>query len=55
MTFAGQIIECKGVADLLHAWRALDARVRGGAELILVGEDFQGGGRYRARMQLSTN
>ena len=30
MTFAGQIIECKGVADLLHAWRALDSRVRGG-------------------------
>ena len=51
VTFAGQIIECKGVQDLLHAWAMLDADVRSQAELILIGDDFQGGGQYRQRMQ----
>jgi glycosyltransferase involved in cell wall biosynthesis len=47
VTFAGQIIERKGVADLLHAWARLDAGVRGGAELLLVGDDVAGHGQYR--------
>jgi len=51
VTFAGQIIECKGVHDLLRAWALLDDDVRRRAELVLIGEDFQGGGQYRARMQ----
>lgn len=49
--FAGQIIERKGVADLLHAWALVDPAVRHGAELVLVGDDLQGNGAYRAAMQ----
>lgn len=48
--FAGQIIERKGVADLLRAWSLLKSR-RDGAELIVAGDDSLGGGRYRLAME----
>jgi glycosyltransferase involved in cell wall biosynthesis len=51
VTFAGQIIERKGVADLLNAWARLDAGVREGAELLLVGDDVAGQGEYRREME----
>ena len=49
--FAGQIIERKGVADLIRAWSRLDQDVRDSAELLIVGEDLQGGGAYRVAME----
>src|SRR5262249_34724395 len=39
--FVGQVIECKGVADLLRAWSLLAPPCRVQAELVLVGEDCQ--------------
>jgi glycosyltransferase involved in cell wall biosynthesis len=51
VTIAGQIIERKGVADLLHAWARLDAGVRDSAELLLVGDDVAGHGAYRRAME----
>jgi glycosyltransferase involved in cell wall biosynthesis len=51
VTFAGQIIERKGVADLLQAWALVDSSVKNHAELLLIGEDLQGNGRYRMEMQ----
>ena len=49
--FAGQIIVRKGVADLLHAWARLPAESRDGADLLIVGEDLEGQGAYRAAME----
>jgi glycosyltransferase involved in cell wall biosynthesis len=49
--FAGQIIERKGVADLLNAWQLLSQSVRDRAELLIVGDDLQNGGAYRLEMQ----
>lgn len=51
VTFAGQIIERKGVADLLNAWKMLDPRLSDQAELLIIGDDLKGGGQYRAAMQ----
>jgi glycosyltransferase involved in cell wall biosynthesis len=51
VTFAGQIVERKGVADLLHAWVRLDADSAGRADLLIVGDDLQGQGQYRAAME----
>jgi glycosyltransferase involved in cell wall biosynthesis len=51
VTFAGQIIERKGVADLLRAWSSLAESDRSGAELLVVGDDLQGQGRYRGAME----
>jgi glycosyltransferase involved in cell wall biosynthesis len=51
VTIAGQIIERKGVADLLHAWARLDAALRDRAVLLLVGDDVAGGGAYRREME----
>jgi glycosyltransferase involved in cell wall biosynthesis len=51
VTFAGQVIQVKGVADLLHAWARLDPRCREHADLVVVGDDLQAGGRYRLEMQ----
>jgi glycosyltransferase involved in cell wall biosynthesis len=50
-TFAGQIIERKGVADLIRAWALLDDATRRGAELVIVGDDVAGRGAYRAAME----
>ena len=49
--FAGQIIERKGVADLLHAWDRLAPQTRQSAQLVVVGDDLEQGGAYRAQMQ----
>lgn len=49
--FAGQIIERKGVADLLRAWVRLESEVVNRAELLIVGDDLQGDGAYRSEME----
>src|SRR3989442_6205269 len=49
--FAGQVIERKGIADLLRAWSLMDASLRRQAELIIAGDDLQGKGQYRLVMQ----
>lgn len=51
VNFAGQIIERKGVADLVQAWAKLDATTRGKAELVIVGDDLAGLGAYRTEME----
>jgi glycosyltransferase involved in cell wall biosynthesis len=51
VTFAGQIVYRKGVADLLHAWAALDPGLAGRVDLLVVGDDLQGKGEYRAAME----
>jgi glycosyltransferase involved in cell wall biosynthesis len=51
VTFAGQIIERKGVADLIRAWGRLGAEVRGSAQLVIVGDDLAGQGAYRDDME----
>ncbi len=48
--FAGQIIERKGVADLLHGWSMLE-RWHDRADLILVGDDLAENGAYRRAME----
>ena len=49
--FAGQIIERKGVADLLHAWHELREKWSAAASLVVVGDDLEGKGAYRAKME----
>jgi len=49
--FAGQIIERKGVAELLQAWAQLKQAGRSEGELVIVGDDLAGGGAYREQMQ----
>lgn len=49
--FAGQIIVRKGVADLLEAWAKLPAHLRSKADLLIVGEDLENQGAYRAEME----
>jgi glycosyltransferase involved in cell wall biosynthesis len=54
--FVGQIIERKGVADLIRAWALLTPQRQDGAELVLVGDDLEGKGQYRTAMeQLATS
>ncbi len=49
--FAGQIVERKGVADILHAWAELPDNLRGDAELVFVGDDLETAGEYRRQME----
>lgn len=49
--FAGQIIERKGVADLIRAWSLLSDEARSQAELVIVGDDLEGKGAYRTQME----
>ncbi|WP_169979012.1 glycosyltransferase family 4 protein [Tautonia rosea] len=49
--FTGQVIERKGVADLIRAWTLLDDSVSPGAALVIVGDDLKDGGRYRVEME----
>ena len=51
VTFAGQLIERKGVADLIRAWALLPDGCRGEAELVIIGDDLAGKGAYRAEME----
>ncbi len=49
--FAGQIIERKGVADLLRGWSQLASRWSNEAVLYIVGDDLAGEGAYRLAME----
>lgn len=49
--FAGQIIERKGVADLIHAWAELDETTRAKSELYICGDDLAGEGAYLREMK----
>ena len=49
--FAGQIVQRKGVADVLHAWNLLPNPVKQTANLIIVGEDLENHGAYRRQME----
>lgn len=49
--FAGQIIERKGVEDLLRAWKMLPAEWSRRADLYFIGEDLESHGAYRTRME----
>lgn len=51
--FAGQIIERKGIADLLNAWSMLTLQTRDNATLLIVGDDLENQGRYRCEMEKS--
>ncbi len=51
VTFAGQIIERKGIADLLRGWVRLPDRSRELAQLVIVGDDLEGKGAYRQQME----
>src|SRR5262245_37906547 len=51
VTFAGQIIKIKGVADLILAWSRLEDKWKEQIELLVIGEDFQNAGNYRLEMQ----
>ena len=48
--YAGQIVERKGVADLLHAWTLLQPWYDR-AQLVIVGDDLEGKGAYRQQME----
>lgn len=49
--FAGQVVEIKGIEELLEAWMKIDPDIRSRADLLIVGEDFQREGAYRLAMQ----
>lgn len=49
--FAGQIIERKGIADTLQAWSQLASKWEGRADLVVVGDDLEGKGAYREKME----
>jgi len=51
LLFAGQIVERKGVADLIVAWNLLSPAAGGRAELLIAGDDLQNGGQYRRAME----
>ncbi len=51
VTFAGQIILIKGIADLIHAWSQLDPDLTDRATLVVVGDDLQSGGKYLREMR----
>jgi glycosyltransferase involved in cell wall biosynthesis len=49
--FAGQVIEIKGIKELLEAWKNIDSEKFQG-KLVLIGDDFQNAGAYRRQMEL---
>ncbi len=49
--FAGQIVERKGVADIIHAWAELPKNLSSDAELVFVGDDLENAGEYRRQME----
>ena len=51
VVFTGQVIERKGVADLIRAWALLEGPAAERADLVIVGDDIQDGGRYRVEME----
>lgn len=48
--FAGQVIERKGVKELLDAWKKIDSE-KYRSKLVLIGDDIQNDGAYRKQMQ----
>jgi len=48
--FAGQVIERKGVKELLDAWGQIDS-MNYSSKLVLIGDDIQNNGDYRKQMQ----
>lgn len=48
--FAGQVIERKGVKELLDAWKKIDSE-KYHSKLVLIGDDIQNDGAYRKQMQ----
>ncbi|MCY2973082.1 MAG: glycosyltransferase family 4 protein, partial [Planctomycetota bacterium] len=46
----GQVIERKGVKELLDAWKKIDSE-KYQAQLVLIGDDIQNDGPYRKQMQ----
>lgn len=53
--FAGQIIERKGVADLLQAWALLKEQGGPQGQLVIVGDDLASNGAYRREMENLAN
>ncbi len=51
VTFTGQVIERKGVKELLESWARLDTSVREVGQLVIVGDDLPNDGRYRVEME----
>jgi glycosyltransferase involved in cell wall biosynthesis len=51
VTIAGQVIERKGVADLIRAWALLPKSARGENTLVVVGDDLAEAGAYRRQME----
>jgi glycosyltransferase involved in cell wall biosynthesis len=51
VVFAGQIIPIKGLQDLLLAWPHLSEAARAQTQLLVLGDDLQGQGRYRREME----
>jgi glycosyltransferase involved in cell wall biosynthesis len=49
--FAGQIVQHKGVADLINAWQLLSDTCRRQVEILVIGEDLQKQGEYRRAME----
>jgi glycosyltransferase involved in cell wall biosynthesis len=49
--FAGQVIEAKGVGELVKAWSTLSADQQAKADLVIIGDDLQNKGAYRKQMQ----
>jgi glycosyltransferase involved in cell wall biosynthesis len=48
---AGQVVEIKGVADLIEGWALLDPKIRASALLVVVGDDLARRGAYRRQVQ----
>jgi glycosyltransferase involved in cell wall biosynthesis len=51
VTFAGQVIERKGVAELIQAWHLLPRDVADRSLLLIIGEDMITAGAYRREME----
>ena len=49
--FAGQIVERKGVQELMEAWAMLPQHIKAKARLTLIGDDIQNQGAYRKKME----
>ncbi len=53
--FAGQIVERKGVADIIEAWQKLPEPIQQNTELVIVGDDLESGGAYKRQMESLAN
>ena len=53
--FAGQIVERKGVADIIRAWQKLPEAIQQKTELVIVGDDLESAGAYKRQMESLAN